>query len=181
MIVYHIDRLKSLKEGQTIEFLHPPIEPEVLRNLAIDRYPEGLSHHGDFYFGRMISKDFVSDSILENILEYERLLYFPERPSRFQSIFATNSIDQMNYWIQSNSFREWDFNICELEINHSNYALLDSSWYGFDVKAPSFLTTSYKAKNYWKGEITDNPKYELVVKLPVVVRKCTSKSQYIID
>jgi len=181
MIVYHLDRFKLLQEGQVIEYLRTPIHPEDLNQMVYDKYPKGLSHHGDLYYAREIEQQFISDSILENILEYERLLYYPNRPSRFQSIFTSPSLEQLRQWTETSTFKDRDYNICELEFRHQDFALLDSSWLKFNLNKPSFLTTSYRAKKYWSGQESDNPKYELLVQLPVNVIRCIPKSEFVLD
>lgn len=84
MKIYHIDRSKSLREGMT---------------LTLDSF--GTSEHGRNYWGSVdIGKpERFKDFLVEHIFEEVRLRSFPDKPSRFKSLFACRPED-VDLWIK---------------------------------------------------------------------------------
>jgi hypothetical protein len=92
MKFYHIDRSNNLKEGQLIK-LEPvfiPKAPEAANDLAVSMYRNGVSRHGLKYI-REVSKN----SHTEWFFEYVRRSTFPNKPSRFESFFAFDSLESV--------------------------------------------------------------------------------------
>lgn len=83
MIVYHIDRAGSLCEGMEL-------------TLSAD----GLSRHGQRYWRSPNVKNVleINDYFIEHIFEEVRLAHYPDRPSRFVSLFGSPTVTQLNYW-----------------------------------------------------------------------------------
>ena len=84
MKIYHIDRRRALCDGMT---------------LTLNQF--GNSEHGHNYWGRVkIEKaDRFKDFLVEHIFEEVRLRSFPDKPSRFKSLFAC-APDDVGLWIQ---------------------------------------------------------------------------------
>ena len=83
MIVYHIDRASSLRAGMTF---------------SCNQY--GLTRHGEKYWKAISATDIsaVNDALIEHIFEEIRLQFYPDRPSRFASVFACADLNQLNLW-----------------------------------------------------------------------------------
>ena len=113
--------------------------------------------------------------------EYVRVTMFPHMPSRFQSIFALESIDLFQQWPE---LTRGKYTIYEIEFD-SPHVCLDScflrgglhfskqnSYQGF---AAGFMF-DYSQK-YWAGIMTENPRIELLIAPPVnVIREVTKVS-----
>ncbi len=118
MRAYHIDTSGLLTKKIKNHRIHK-IEPQRIpydwenRSSLVSRYPDGLSQWGLQILGiqynfdtralNLSSKDNDGahrwDSYLIDVLyEYERLVKFPEKNSRFQSIFALESIEEAKEW-----------------------------------------------------------------------------------
>lgn len=184
MIAYHIDRSNSLKEGMLINPLHPRINPEFLTDVINRKFPEGLSLHGNHYFARQANSFITSDGklindnipsvnayLIDNIFEYERVINFPQRPSRFQSIFCSETIEEAKSWVDFFRLGS-EAKIWEVETEHDEYARLDAKWLKGDINVLSFITLSHYAQRYWSGEPhPGESQFELLIKLPVVVNR----------
>ncbi|MEK3658189.1 DUF2441 domain-containing protein [Paenibacillus sp. FSL F4-0236] len=184
MIAYHIDRSNLLKEGMLINPVHPRINPELLAEVMNRRFPEGLSFHGNHYFARQANSFMNSDGnlisnnipsvnayLIDNIFEYERVINFPHRPSRFQSIFCSETVREARIWVEFFQLGP-EAKIWEVEIEHENYAKLDAKWLKGDINSLSFIKFSHFAQRYWSGEPNpDESQFELLLKLPVLVKR----------
>lgn len=110
---FNVDRDKSLEKGQEIKLVHyNNIEPEKLQKHSDLLFPKGFSRHGERYFvSSQIRVEFkesgllslVKDNyikttsnsrngIIEILYEYVRRSNFPDKPSRFQSLHAFQTI-----------------------------------------------------------------------------------------
>lgn len=182
MIVYHIDRDQTLKVGQEIKLKTFNL-PEC--NIEHRMFPQGFSQHGLHY----INEGFQHNSgnkaefyVLEYELELIRRCFFPERPSRYQSLFACMDFEQLKKWLY---IADSQSIVWELEVNDNAVTELDSSLlipalgYKSDdsgIKTLHFSPESsfVKSYSYWAGERSVNPCNELVISLsqyPVRVKK----------
>lgn len=84
MILYHVDRLNSLQVGQNVQTSYPPMPTHALEKALEELYPDGLSRHGISYLVDPDKRMYINTNI-EQIFELYRQLYFPDKPSRFQS------------------------------------------------------------------------------------------------
>lgn len=140
---------------------------DVLKPHLADIYPEGLSYHGWRYLLERHTYGTSENGFQHNIsffiemnFEYVRKLYFPDKPSRFQSIFACESLESLNDFI--NSFREGaTYRI--LTIKADDFHVADMHWLKL---ATQNISASYMAHKYWEGAFTSNPFKEVLVKLP---------------
>lgn len=172
MIFYHIDRSNELKVGQ---ILNLQSDSNFYQDIK-DKYPDGLSHHGLLYYLKLADTSaftpndyaaFHSECIKEEVLENERLTNFPNKASRFQSLFTVKSYKHISNWINNyQSFK--DYNI--FEINSNDYKdEYDIKWID---KIIDHSPTSYVyANNYWSGKHSDSPLLEVLIKLPVTIGK----------
>lgn len=168
--LYHIDRAGHLKENDEIE----PIkdiqirQPHLLKeceNLINNIYPEGLSFHGRRYFLDNINNFSMG---LDIIFEYERRLHYPEKLSRYQSLFAFDK-QGVYQFIQKKELNYEYYKIYEIEYEYceKHDMNLIRGWGQYDC--------TVNAKYYWENIPDYNPKnkplYEFLVKLPVKIGK----------
>jgi hypothetical protein len=167
VIAYHIDRLNKLKPGMTIKLENINVNPTVLKDIIDQRYPEGLSAHGEKYYAQQANRDTLQDILTENIYEYERKLYYPHKPSRLQSFFASETMDEAMLWVSKIGLM--NYTIWEVEFDDDQFVKLDASWLGVDKDNLSFLVAAHFAGKYWRGESNSMPEWELLVKAPIKI------------
>lgn len=165
MIFYHIDRYGYLSPGCEIKLLRPLVNPHYLNEVLMNTYPDGLSLHGDQYFARLGNPENNGNAFLENIFEMQRQLHYPKHISRFQSMFATDSIESALYWLERLKSDRTP-TVWEIDVQHDDYVKRDASWLKLDINKPSFLSAIHSAKSYWSGKFTDSPELEILIKLP---------------
>lgn len=182
MIAYHIDRSRTLFPGMKIDFMKPTINPEFLSRTLHSSYPEGISMHGNYYFARQ-ADSFIDTGgnlmpqkiqnanahLIDNVFEYERRINFPQLPSRFQSIFCSETISEARKWIDALQLEE-TARIWEINYDHGQSVKLDSGWLKGDLNNLSFLVLSHYATQYWSGVAYHEAScFESLVRLPVTV------------
>ena len=91
MIVYHADTHNLLHEGQCLK-LRPARTP--IYNL----YPGGVSAFGERAFLRPCNTDQQTMQLIDTVFDYVRVLRFPDKPSRFTSVFASLSLEDSRTW-----------------------------------------------------------------------------------
>lgn len=122
----------------------------------------------------------IGSYIWEFALEYIRVLNYPSLPSRFQSIFAVQTLEEAEQW--KNFFLNTNPNLGKINIvrlEYDNYFIGDTNWFNYKVLYDfyptdkfgnaSYAAFCYYANKYWSGEITPSPKKELLVRLPCKV------------
>lgn len=164
---FAVDRAGTLIEGMVLELVrHADVEPDFLQAHVDNLYPSGLSAHGEQYLLRSDSRANLASPIIELLFENVRKAHFPDRPSRFQSIFACCSIEEARQF--RSSYGEINSPIWEIytegPVFKGNMRLLDNN--------QTSLICSYLAHEYWSGH--DGPAElsgltEVVLELPVTV------------
>src|SRR5690554_2731854 len=164
---FAVDRAGTLIEGMVLELVrHADVEPDFLQAHVDNLYPSGLSAHGEQYLLRNDSRGNLASPIIELLFENVRKAHFPDRPSRFQSIFACCSIEEARQF--RSSYGEINSPIWEVytegPVFKGNMRLLDNN--------QTSLICSYLAHEYWSGH--DGPAElsgltEVVLELPVTV------------
>lgn len=182
--LYTVDRLKKLLIGQQIDLsknhfqqnFYPVEDIYTESDLKIhldELFPEGLSNHGITYFTNhpLIVQDSNTgqplrivhyDPTIEILFELVRRTNFCDKPSRFQSMFAWDSIESANQF--RNDYRCADAPIFKLQcetVFRADMRLL--------LLGGSYLGASLFAHKYWRGEATQNPNWEYLLKPPVMV------------
>lgn len=169
MKAYHIDRNNSLRENTLYSLDNEiSVSPKFLEPLVKDFYSDGLSLHGKRYFSSPSNSVYAGTTIYENIFEYERKLYYPNKNSRYQSFFAVKEIKDLRKWVTVFSMKDLEkISIWEIDTLESAVQEFDAAFLiGGDLKSLenfSPLVSSYKAKKYWEGEFSDNPMKELLI------------------
>ena len=189
MIVYHISRGKELPIGEPLE-----LKNHNLNQLESDLFPKGVSYHGhkslvaDWFSSPLSTIDMTksikkpSRFITEYTFELIRRLKFPNMPSRMTSLFALKSLDDLQYWseLTANEYAVFQIEVNELpvEVDASflsaglTQIFIDNTPFFQDVQFSQAFHPSENwenAINYWSGELSDDPKPELLVPFPVNV------------
>lgn len=182
--LYTVDGLKKLFIGQQIDLSEnyfgqnfysvEDIYTESDLKLHLDElFPEGLSTHGITYFTNyyLIVKDSNTGQslpyvphipMIEIVFELVRRTNFCDKPSRFQSMFAWDSIERANQF--RHNYRCADAPIFKLQCETVFRADM-----GLLRLGGSCLGASLFAHKYWRGEATQNPDWEYLLKPPVMV------------
>jgi hypothetical protein len=169
---YHFER--------TGGYLHPgcqltlrSVKPEWDSNFSKlnRRFPRGLSQFGLVY---LCENSQPKPQVLiyrEGLLEEIRRQHFPDRPSRFQSLFACRTPEEaiaMQREMKCEEATLW-------EVQSNNAFICDM--YFTNIMPRSLSALSRRAKEewvdmlhcYWRGEASENPNWECLLPLPVVV------------
>lgn len=183
MIGYHVDRSARLEKNQILDLY---INCK-LGNLYDNNFNNSLSSQGLYYLSRNFSSLEPYSFVWEIALEHIRALHYSHLPSRFQCVFAVESLKEANEWydlfnknLLKRKIKEKrpTPNIVKLEID--KYFRGDAGWFNtpsaIQVFEPdqgfendSFASYCYFAHKYWSGEISPNPAFELLVQLPCKV------------
>ncbi len=177
MRAYHIDRGSLLQEGQIINLQKFNDFGEYQNHFDL-LFPEGVSRHGNGHFGGFFnsnnaSYEDIQSTIIEVVFEYERQIYFPDKPSRSQAFFALEKQEDIKCW--GNILSGYNYKIWEIEFEHSNFFKADGSLLkGILLKERrfSFLAISKYAHMYWSQcSNSDKSKiqWELLIKPPVKI------------
>lgn len=170
MIFYTVDRKNSLKSGSIINLSKfTDITPQVLQHHLNDLFPEGVSRHGDQYFAGnfppfKLNGNFPNvEGFIELLFEYVRKAYFPDRPSRFQSMYGLKTVEMAELFKQKIKLGDSPIK----KIKSDKYFRADMSLLN---PQESTLAYSYNAHKYWKGEAgSDNPFWEYLLSPPIEI------------
>lgn len=169
MILYHVDRSGHLATGMKIDLV------KNFEKLVPEYYFECLSSHGvHYYLGDFKSKD----DTLEAVFEYERRLHYSDKFSRLTSFYASDAASVLK-GIEKRKLDEVFYKIYEIEVSDDCYQKYVMNL----VRGWNMESTIYYAKCYWenkKDEIfksDEEPFYEYLVKLPVVIGKEVTKKE----
>ena len=167
---FTVDRNRTLEEGRVINLVkYSDVRPPELQVHIDFLFPDGVTSHGESYMLRGRTPAKGVNEVIELLFEYVRRSRFPSRPSRFQSVFAFENIDQAVDF--RNEYGTPDSLIWEVESDvafKADMRLL--------TLEGSLLTLSYNAHRYWKGISSgDNPLWEYLMVPPVkVIRRIDS-------
>lgn len=169
---FTVDRSKTLKEGQAVHLVrYRDIEPSILQRHIDHLFPRGVTNHGErymvcYYNLEELRKENRDNALIEIIFEYVRRSHFPQRPSRFQSVFGFDNINQTKVF--RNKYGSPDSLIWEVQ-SHSSF----KADMNLLTLRDSLLTVSYRAHQYWTGLAGGNtPNWEYLLVPPVkVIRK----------
>ena len=163
---FTVDRSGTLTQGMKIAIhRHTDIDPPSLQKHVDVMFPNGVSKHGDSYFLSSGSRANVTSPAIELLFEYVRRAHFSDRPSRFTSFFAVDSLPAATAF--NDKYGGGAAAIWEVEADayfRGNMTLLTSN--------QTNLVYSYFAHLYWSGEIGPvdvEPFWEFLLACPVKV------------
>lgn len=170
MIFYHIDRTCQLLNQSKID-----LTPFVTENLYGSVF-NNLSVHGNLYFRDLNFLNISRD--IELTLEYVRVCKYQSMPSRFQSIFASRTIEESAFWIK---FFANNVPFGLITIDTDNYQIFDCSWITPQPGMVSDIQTRCKpyslgamcdiADAYWSKKVSNKPIMEVLIPLPCKIVK----------
>lgn len=173
MIAYHLDCQGVLKEGSTLSLITTDADPNCPTMKLYDFF--SVSNWGkrcyEYLVRSMPITDYSSTNSVQIDLQVEicRQNYFPDKPSRFKSIFAVKQLSDLKLWSNILSINPSSA-VFEIEYDPASSAELDASFLlgGIDADPIKYLTMQYK---YWSGEMSDSPLPEILIPLPTIVRR----------
>lgn len=147
--------------------------------LAKKYFPNGLSPHGLSMLLKYQSSDSsFQEPVTEIIFELTRQLHFPTSPSRLNSLYASETINQADQWRRlwcenfNNTLGQVAQTLWEIEYK-TNAQLYDANWldyFSFEGhKEFSYLVKLENAFHYWQHDFTPTPLPELLIPYPVKV------------
>jgi hypothetical protein len=144
---FHLDRRAQLYEGVVIERVaHKDVQPSDLQEHVDAMFPKGVTEHGRQYFVGNTVIGPVQEPAIELLFEYVRRASFADTPSRFESVFAFNSLaDAQQFRADTGAAGAA---IWEVEAEPGLRA--DMNY--LRLVGVSALTVSYFAHRYWAGE-----------------------------
>lgn len=164
MIFYHVDRSNTLQVGQNVQMSNLPMPTQALVKTLEELYPEGLSHHGISYLVDPDTRMYINTNI-EHIFELYRQLYFPDKPSRFQSFFCFVALEQAIKFYNQNSCWYNEAKILKIDTGDSKIHIGDMDL----LKGDTILQCHDNAMRYWSGDLTPTSTQEALVVPPVKV------------
>lgn len=168
MILYHVDRTMKLKPNSVLNYRNIPknANREIIE-YCDSKFPEGLSNIGLIYTRYAVPEECsYATQTSEIFLELYRQKNFPCLPSRFQSICASDTIDQAIEWFHM--LKLTDANVAILKSH--NYFKADATWRDLIAGNLSIASIETWSNSYWNGEMnTQCSRPEYLVKLPVKI------------
>lgn len=181
MKAYHIDRTGRLEVGRTYQ-LKDIQNDHLFSDSTKEIYSDGLSYHGLSYLSQkdlnLLQLDTdgypTNNSYMIDVLyEYERLLHFPSKISRFQSLFVVLNPKDIDYWLtffeSSREDNEPHPRILQIEFADANLQKHDEKFLHTKLDSFSLQEIQSLAKSYWNGDLTETPTIEYLVKPPFTV------------
>jgi hypothetical protein len=144
-------------------------ERDETEKILYELYPEGLSIHGKQYAIKSYTVTNGGNDLkiqysraIELQLELVRRLRFPDKPSRFISMFGSETLeDALRY---KSKHRYADSLI--YEVNTDSYFRADMNWLS---GCTSLIGGEVAASKYWQGLPTADPIWEILLQFPVNV------------
>jgi hypothetical protein len=172
---FAVDRQSKLTKGQILDRYHPKINaPQPLLDHINEQFPKGFTQHGEFYYVSDLrthaeyATNLDREMPAELVYELIRQAHFPNRPSRYESIFAFKDLPDATTF--QASAPNPNAPIWELEARDG--FVVDMNLVGGDVPA---CVMSSNAHRYWAGLPYEDPsvppKWEILMVPPVRVVK----------
>ncbi|VVY30221.1 Uncharacterised protein [Escherichia coli] len=181
---YTLDSANSLYPLCRVSLGHYPPEHPELADFLNQMYPDGLSNHGrNYLYNPGPIMDGGDDNgegkalLIGLVFELVRRSHFPEKPSRYQSLFACEQLNEVKQFRALLAKERGDENILTAPI----YEVL--SWEPVHRGDMNLLNGNcpvlelyHRAHLYWSGEPApvkkgkeeEKPFWELLIPLPVV-------------
>jgi len=94
-LFFTVDRLGSLSADAVLsKRRYADVGPAELRTHVDQLFPDGVTSFGERYLLRSTSGARLTEPNIELLWEYVRRARFPNAPSRFESVFAVDSIEE---------------------------------------------------------------------------------------
>lgn len=163
---YTFDRAGTLRPGDELNLYESRVDNEPFKSFIDSLFPQGISQHGRQYLENHRCLFDSKDGSLELYFEEVRKAHFPCVPSRFESIFCCETVEDATD--MSMQFKSEDAPVYEILVmggyHRANMGLLNNMG--------SILAVSQRAHDYWRGGegcTGSQPIWEILAKLPVRV------------
>lgn len=162
---FHVDRQASLSLGTVIHLqVFADVRPMELQAHLSELLPDGVTRHGDHY---LVSNNRAVDTsaAIEFAYEYVRRAAFSDRPSRYQSFFATPDLDSARAF-RTEFAAGQAAPIWEVEADegfHTDMHLVTHA-----ANTSSLVMSSF-AHRYWTPHPTPSPQSEVLLRPPMTV------------
>lgn len=165
MELYTVDRAGSLATGMECSLVeHDDIAPPEIARLVREYCPGGVSRHGDLYLVTTPQDTTVTDANTEMLFELVRRCKYPDKPSRYQSLFAVGNLETASTFIaRYGAHNHRVFRIDPAVAFRADMRLLDARM--------SVAVKAHFAELYWQGLPHPDPEpfWEWLVPCPVVI------------
>lgn len=193
MIAYHIDRRNNRSVGEILKLDTDYFTDwKEYSSYIYSLFPDGLSEHGNTYLDPAIFQtnlplsidelcdlsSFSNSHLIEAFFELIRRNLFPTLPSRLQCFFGVEQLSDFKYWPE---LFEADNKVFQIQFEQEQSIKLDASFLtgGISVQAnPEKLEAQFafphlfkSAISYWSGKTSNSPKFEILVKPPILIAK----------
>lgn len=196
MKLYHMDRCKTLTDGQRIQLCPlSELSASVQNSQLVRAFPNGISYHGKRYleieaphmryavegqFVPVIHLDALKyasneacSKMIELVFELVRRSCFADQPSRLNSFFAVKNISDLDKWFTAEDQR----NARVFELDAPEHTPRYDANFLKEGLALTCNEAYWKldfstsrifdvACMYWSGASSEQPKYEYLVQLP---------------
>ncbi|EBM1235641.1 hypothetical protein JZC82_003913 [Salmonella enterica subsp. enterica serovar 4,[5],12:i:-] len=141
------------------------ISPVEMSSLVDKLFPCGLAPQGEGYFINNAAKIYIKSEFIDWGLEFYRRGVFPQKPSRYTSLFAWDTPEKAKHFRLTNG--KPSDKIFTIQTN--SYHRGDMSLLRNDT---SVLEFTYRMELYWSGKTFNlEPVWEYLCPLPVTIGK----------
>ncbi|EAX8473359.1 hypothetical protein FRN05_22300 [Salmonella enterica subsp. enterica] len=172
-LYYSLDRRGLYRSGQNFNLTQLPTPALPMTPQAEAQFSSGISMHGLTYFiGAGIhfsNRNNNASAAIEYALELFRRLHFPDKPSRFVSMFGCETIDEVKHF-RGTSKSPLSTPIYEVH-SDSNCHKGDMNLFNPGCPLCEFDRRMYA---YWRGETYSlhegyEPFWEMIIPLPATI------------
>ena len=188
MVLYHLDHTSSLAEGQEIRISDATLE---LRKTPLS------------YFGKRMVSSISERRIFQSVNELQTVLntynleihaeqlrteFFPEYPSRLSVLFGVKQLGDLFAWKEFfplyGSSRiceiEYDGPVYEFDARFLRGKAVNDLMGKFDISQhmSDYSRMIGELRKYWEGKVSDAPLMEVLIPLPVKIKRCASLDSY---
>lgn len=165
---FTVDALGTYHTGLTLGLIpqvHPtPADDFQARQIALlqQLYPRGWSRHGNAHLGHPLPENAWHEAVAELVRMYE----FPERPSRYQCVFGSETLAEAEAFRAQYRPPAKFPQACIWEVECAQFFRADMKM----VPSAPFARGVIAARHYWNGETTEQvPVWEVLMRPPVQI------------
>lgn len=165
MDLFTVDRSGLLSKGHVCALTeYADVAPPEINALVRELCPGGVSFHGEAYLLKNDRSTNITDANTEIIFEWVRRANFPDRPSRYQSLYAVDNLNAAQTFMNMVGAADSPvFRLVSERAFRADMRLL--------IANNSAVVKSYFASLYWQGLPfpQGEPQWEWLVPCPVVI------------
>lgn len=164
MKLFMVDRRGIYSTGDVIMLKQfADIRPVEMSSLVDKLFPSGLAPQGERYFINNSAMIYERSEFLDWGLEFYRRGVFPEKPSRYTSLFAWDTPEKAKH-----------FRLTDCKPSDKIFTIQTDSYHRGDMSLlrndQSVLGFTYRMELYWSGNtFNPEPVWEYICPLPVTI------------